>query len=271
MKIKRIKRLIESLNESEVKQLNTLFETTDSEYEKMNIKDFSSKRIAKMIENKEIEETKELLMRTRKDVNRWIVAYWLARRSSINGWSTTDKEILKWKDNNGFSVAWLLAYDSDKTNWSTNDKEILMLQAKDAPSVAHKLAEYHPTWTTDDPEILSLVDGDGKTVEDILIEKGKLKKKLKESFFEDKVETYLILDVVYTEEAETDYDLDESDEIIEILVQYDKFEKQYFCNITILNNSTETLYADSVDELITKVEDYLFGLDEVIESSVSIK
>ena len=93
------------------------------------------------IENKEIAETKEILMRQNKD---------------------------------GFSVAHRLAWRADTTNWSTDDKEILLLQDKDGDSVAHWLASWHLTWITDDLEILSLANRWGRTVEDTLVKRGKI-------------------------------------------------------------------------------------------------
>ena len=85
------------------------------------------------------------------------------------------KEILMKQDEDGWSVAHELAYHSGTTNWSTNDKDILMLQEEDGISVAHRLAYYHPTWTTHDPEILSLYSKYWKrTVEDILVTRGKI-------------------------------------------------------------------------------------------------
>ena len=98
-------------------------------------------KIARQIENKEIVETKEILLLQNK--NRNSVAHWLA-------------------------------YHSDTTKWSTNDKDILKLQDKDEWSVAHQLAKAHPTWKTDDIEILSLYTPDWEeTVEDTLVEEGK--------------------------------------------------------------------------------------------------
>jgi len=109
----------------------------------MKIYSYSEIReLAYQINNKEIIETKEILMRQNKD---------------------------------GFSVAHRLVWDSGYTSWSTNDKKILMIKDKDGYSVAHGLAHHHSTWITDDPEILSLyAPGWKETVEDTLIQRGKL-------------------------------------------------------------------------------------------------
>jgi len=97
---------------------------------------------ARQIENKELIETKEILMR---------------------------------KGEGGWSVVHVLAWNSDNTKWQTFDKEILMLQDENETSVAHCLAYKHPTWKTDDLEILSFY-GDmwEETVEDTLVKKGKM-------------------------------------------------------------------------------------------------
>jgi len=85
------------------------------------------------------------------------------------------KEILMRKDDYGYSVAHELANNSDMTGWYTEDKDVLMLQDKQGENVAHRLAWNHPTWKTDDPEILSLYCFRWKqTVEDILENEKKL-------------------------------------------------------------------------------------------------
>ena len=99
------------------------------------------KKFARQIENKEIAETREILMR--KDETNWRVAHELAVPSDVTNWSTENKEILKLKDENKWSVA-------------------------------HELAYNHPTWSTGDIEVLSLADKYGCTVEDVLVKKGKM-------------------------------------------------------------------------------------------------
>ena len=100
------------------------------------------KKFARQINDKEIAETKEILMR---------------------------------QNDFGSSVAHELARNSNITNWSTEDKDILLLQNKNRTSVAYWLAKYHPTWTTDDLEVLSLYsDYWEQTVEDILVRKNKI-------------------------------------------------------------------------------------------------
>jgi len=150
MKIKRIKRLIESLNPSEIKQLNTLLETPfseDSEYgKKKKISDiglelYNVGEIVEMIREGDLEETEAALSQ---------------------------------QGENGWSVAHELANDSDRTKWFTEDRRILLLQEDEfGATVAHVLAYQHPTWTTDDPRILMVKDKEGATVESILREKGK--------------------------------------------------------------------------------------------------
>ena len=106
-------------------------------YTYLEIKEFASQ-----IENKDIIETREILMK---------------------------------QNENEYSVAHQLASNSDTTNWSINDKEILMLQKENGISVAHYLAYNHPTWTTDIPEILSLYSEYWKqTVEDFLVKRNKI-------------------------------------------------------------------------------------------------
>lgn len=79
------------------------------------------------------------------------------------------------QDEYGISVAHCLAYNSNITKWSTSNKEVLMLQNRRGNSVAHKLADNHPTWKTEDIEILSLYSSQRKkSVEDILEEGGKI-------------------------------------------------------------------------------------------------
>jgi len=96
----------------------------------------------KQIENKEIEETKEILLMRGEDG--WGVAHWLS-------------------------------FNSGETKWVTDNKDILVLPDNCKRSVAYWLAENHPTWTTDDPEILSLYYSYKKqTVEDVLVKKGKI-------------------------------------------------------------------------------------------------
>ena len=85
------------------------------------------------------------------------------------------KEILMRQTDEGYTVAHKLAWSANLTDWETCDKEILMLQyEKSSYSVAHHLADYHPTWTTSDIEVLSLACFNGETVEDVLIRKGKM-------------------------------------------------------------------------------------------------
>ena len=95
-------------------------------------------------------------------------------RQIINKEIAETREILMRKDAGGFSVAHRLAWRADTTNWSTDDKEILLLQDNSGYSVMHRLAFWHPTWTTDDPEILSLANNWGKTIEDTLVKRGKI-------------------------------------------------------------------------------------------------
>jgi len=101
-KINQIKRLIESLDPYEIRELTDyLMEEVDADINDLNLdskKYLSSneiEEIAEKIENRELPETKELLVKT---------------------------------DIDGLTVAHVLAYHSDTTNWSTNDKEILMMQ-----------------------------------------------------------------------------------------------------------------------------------------------
>lgn len=112
-------------------ELKTLNEVSSEE-----LKGFSSRGIASLIESGEAHETKEILMKA---------------------------------DKYGNSVAHYLAGNSDVTNWATDDKDILMLTDLNLNSVAHFLARYHPTWTTDDLDVLSMADLQGTTVEDVLI------------------------------------------------------------------------------------------------------
>jgi len=79
------------------------------------------------------------------------------------------------KDDTGYSVSHWLAWKSDNTIWITEDKEILMLQDSDGRSVAHILADNHPTWNTNIPEILILYSSMWKeTVEDTLVGRNRI-------------------------------------------------------------------------------------------------
>jgi len=176
MKVQRIKRLIESLNPSEIKELNTLLETPfpeDSEYGKE--RDFSAVEIARQIEKGIIKETKEILMK--QDEDGWSVAHALASCSDRTKWSTNDKEILMLQDEEGESVASTLAIYSSITKWITNDKDVLMLQDKWGWSAAFPLAYSFPytKWTTNDPDILNLKTSEGTTVKEILDARRKKK------------------------------------------------------------------------------------------------
>jgi len=89
-------------------------------------------KFARQINNKEIAETKEILLL--QDEFGWSVAHWLVSR----------------------------------TTWSTDDRDILMLQDMHKESVAHLLSDYNLNWTSDIPEIISLTNDRGISVEDLL-------------------------------------------------------------------------------------------------------
>ena len=80
------------------------------------------------------------------------IAYYLAIDSSVTRWTTNDKEILSFCDG---KVALELAKNSDKNGWTTDDKEILKLfQGEVALELAGNSVK--TGWTTDDKEILML-------------------------------------------------------------------------------------------------------------------
>ena len=78
----------------------------------------------------------------------------LAYFSCMNGWKTSDINVLKKHQN----IAYYLAIDSGITRWTTNDKEILFFRDG---KVALELAKRSVLngWTTNDKEILKLCQG----------------------------------------------------------------------------------------------------------------
>ena len=168
-KIKRIKYLIEQLNISDLKELNTLLEIpfTSMKYPKANV--FSPYVLAKRIEDGEIEETDEFLKIQDKDGIS--TAHLLAIHSGETGWYTYDKKILRIQDRHGDSVAHILADKSNITNWQTQDKEVLMLQDNRGWSVAHILAVENKEWYATDKGVLYLKLKNGDTVEKILMKR----------------------------------------------------------------------------------------------------
>ncbi|MCX5810744.1 MAG: hypothetical protein NTX36_15465 [Proteobacteria bacterium] len=79
----------------------------------------------------------------------------LAYFSCMNGWKTSDIDVLKKHQN----IAYYLAIDSGITHWTTNDKEILSFcDGKVALELAKNSGKNG--WTTDDKEILKLCQWD---------------------------------------------------------------------------------------------------------------
>ena len=83
------------------------------------------------------------------------IAYYLAIDSGITRWTTNDKEILFFRDG---KVALELAKRSVLNGWTTNDKEILKLCHGEVALELVKNSDKNG-WTTDDKEILKLCQG----------------------------------------------------------------------------------------------------------------
>jgi len=111
MKIKRIKRLVESLNNRELLQLSSLLETIDTS-------SLTVEEIVTEIVHEDLEITDDLLKRSEK--NGYSVAHHLANIHTIIKWYPTNKEILKLKTDYNLTVAHCLAQVGTEEGWNNS-------------------------------------------------------------------------------------------------------------------------------------------------------